>query len=506
MLATVAAVVLIAWVSAAEVNAARGDERPNIVFILADDLAWTDLGCYGHPWHETPHLDQLASEGMRFTEAYAPAPICSAARASIMTGKSTARLGFEFVTKNRPGRQQRLPSQSLDTPPFTLNLPLEETTVAEQLRDAGYQTAFFGKWHLNAHYGGYLGWSPTHGPKQQGFETAIEGFGSHPYGYAGTGNKPPKITQPGRFPNDSLVDNSIGFLKGQHPQPFFLMVSHYYVHTPVETPCQWLLEKYAQKVPVDSPNRKQRIAYAAFVETLDHYVGELLTALGESGHRDDTLVVFTSDNGGQPEFAANGPLRGSKWNLYEGGIRVPLLVRWPGHVPAKTTCSTPVIGYDLLPTFAEVAGKPVEKRDGTLDGLSLVPTLGDPTKQMVRPLYWHFPYYHPEQGFDQASKSIGVDDFAISQTRPQSAIRRGNWKLIYFDESDRGELYDLSHDVGEQTDLSEAQPTVARRLQRELNDYLDRVHARRPVRPAGGDKSQEGTEHCGPGRGVRKAV
>lgn len=301
----------------------RADDRPNVLLILADDLAWADLGCYGHPWHETPHLDRLASQGMRFTDGYAPAPICSASRASILTGKSTARLGFEFVTKNAPGRQKRLPGQSLVTPPFTLNLPLEETTVAEHLRDAGYHTAFFGKWHLNAHHGGYLGWSPTHGPKQQGFQTAIEGFGSHPYSFRGKRNKPPRITEPGRFPDDSMVGGAIGFLTEDRREPFFLMVSHFYVHTPVETRCEWLLDKYAGKAPADSPNRERRIAYGAFVETLDHYVGRLMTALDESGRAGDTLVTFTSDNGGHPEYAANGPLRGSKWNLYEGGCGLP---------------------------------------------------------------------------------------------------------------------------------------------------------------------------------------
>jgi arylsulfatase A-like enzyme len=258
---------------------ATATDQPNIVFILADDLAWSDLQCYGHPWHETPHLNRLAEQGMRFTDAYAPAPICSASRASILTGKSTARLGFEFVTKNKSGQQKRLDSQALQTLPYTLNLPLEETTVAERLRDAGYHTTFFGKWHLNAHHDRYIGWSPTHGPKRHGFQTAIEDFGSHPYSYRDQAGKVSKITQIGQFSKDSMTEKAISFLKEDRTDPFFLMVSHFYVHTPIETHCEWLLEKYARKIPADSPNRNKRIKYAAFVESLDHYLGQLLTAL-----------------------------------------------------------------------------------------------------------------------------------------------------------------------------------------------------------------------------------
>jgi uncharacterized sulfatase len=259
------------------------------------------------------------------------------------------------------------------------------------------------------------------------------------------------------------------------------MVSHFYVHTPVQTQCEWLHKKYERKVPADSPNRERRIAYGAFVETLDHYVGQLLRALDDTGHRDDTLVVFTSDNGGHPEYAANGPLRGSKWNLYEGGIRVPFIVRWPGRVSAGTTSSTPVIGYDLLPTFAEVAGKPPGTLGGSLDGISLVPVFADPSTRIDRVLFWHFPYYHPERGFEQSRASIGVDDFAVSQTRPQSAVRRGDHKLVHFYEDGRSELYDLSCDECEQRDLAKPQAATADPFVQELTSYLDEVKARRPV-------------------------
>jgi uncharacterized sulfatase len=452
-------------------SAAGADERPNILFILADDLAWSDLRCYGHPWHETPHLDALAKDGMRFTNGYAPAPICSASRASILTGKTAARLKFEFVTKNKPGRQRIDAPTRLAAPPFTLNLPLKETTIAERLGPRGYATAFFGKWHLNAHHKRYLGWSPTHGPRQQGFETAEEDFGAHPYSW---GKRTPEpLTTPGTFPADSMVERVTRYLRRKHKRPFFVMASSFYVHTPVRTPCRWLLEKYETRVPDDSPNREKRIAYAAFVETLDHYVGEMLGALDRAGLRERTLVVFTSDNGGHPEYTANGPLRGSKWNLYEGGIRVPFIARWPGRIPRGTTSETPVIGYDLLPTFAAAAGGKADE----CDGVSLLPLFEDSNWSPDRSLIWHFPYYHPERGYAAAREQIGINDFAVSKTRPQSAIRRGRHKLLQFYEDDRTELYDLADDVGEQKDRTDDGERSAT-LKAELRARLEEMEAR----------------------------
>jgi uncharacterized sulfatase len=263
-----------------------------------------------------------------------------------------------------------------------------------------------------------------------------------------------------------------------------MMVSHFYVHTPVETSCEWLLEKYAAKIPADSPNRERRIKYAAFVESLDHYAGQLLAALDDSGHADKTLVVFTSDNGGHPEYTANEPLRGSKWNLYEGGIRVPFIARWPGQIVAPGTCSTPVIGYDLLPTFVEVAGGAPGKDDPPIDGESIVRLFRTPSDSIGRTLYWHFPYYHPEKGYSKSRDQIGMSDFAVSQTRPQSAVRKGSHKLIYFHEDERTELFDLAASVSEQNDLRSANPGLTAELKRELEAYFNRVNARLPTRSA----------------------
>ena len=458
------------------VASSHGAERPNILLILADDLAWSDPACCGHPWHATPNLDALARDGMRFTSGYAPAPICSASRASILTGKTTARLGFEFVTKNEAGFQRIEGETSLKAPPFTLNLPLEEKTIPEYLNEFGYETAFFGKWHLNAHHGRYLGWSPEFGPRAQGFHTAEEDFGSHPYRW---GKRTPEpIKAKGELPQDTMIERAIAFLQQDRKQPFFLMVSLFHVHTPVRTRCQWLIDKYEQKVPRDSPNREQRVTYAAFVEEMDHHVGTLLAVLDEAGLREKTLVVFTSDNGGHPQYTANGPLRGSKWNLFEGGIRVPLIARWPKQIPEETVRSTPVIGYDLLPTFVELAGGAARE----VDGVSLVSQLKDPMHALDRSLLWHFPYYHPERGYKDARDEIGINDFAVSKTRPQSALRHGDYKLLYFHEDQSVELYDLANDLGEQKDVSESQRELTGKLKRELQERLREADARMPTR------------------------
>ena len=455
-------------------GAAGAAERPNVVLILADDLAWSDPACYGSRWHDTPNLDRLAREGMRFTQAYAPAPICSASRAAILTGRSPARLGFEFVTKAGPGRQAL--GQPLLPPPFTLDLPIEEVTVAEALTGAGYATGFFGKWHVSRHHGGYLRWSPTHGPLQQGFAAGDPDFGGHPYGYRKGGEADRAVLPDGAFPPDALTDKALAWMRGTK-RPFFLFLSHYFVHDPVHTRCGWLVDKYARKLPAGAA--PARAAYGAMVETLDHMVGRVLDALEESGLTKDTLVVFTSDNGGHPNHAANAPLRGSKWNLYEGGIRVPLIVRWPGRVAPGSTCVEPVTGCDLFPTFAELAGAAA---DGVArDGTSLVPLLRDAGARLPEgPLIWHFPYYHPEAGFDAAPERIGVDDFVTSRTRPQSAVRLGDWKLLHFHEDDRDELYDLRTDAGEQRDLVRAEPARARGLRRDLDARLAAAGARMP--------------------------
>jgi len=235
----------------------------------------------------------------------------------------------------------------------------------------------------------------------------------------------------------------------------------YYVHVPLDTRCKWLLEKYQARA--EGKFGAKRALYGAFVETLDHYVGQLLDAIEKLGLKDNTLVMLTSDNGGHPEFAFNAPLRGSKWNLYEGGIRVPLIVRWPGIVKSGSRCDTPVVSTDFMPIFCDIAGTTPA---APLDGKSILQAIeGKPCAALKdRSLYWHFPYYHPEKNFDQCKAAIGIEDGYVSQTRPQSAIRKGRYKLLYFYEDERCELYDLTGDVSEQRNLAEKMPEKTQAL------------------------------------------
>lgn len=450
---------------------------PNILFILSDDLSWTDPACYGNELFETPNIDRLSAEGMRFTRAYSPAPICSASRAGILTGKTPARLGFEFVTKNKPGFQPV--KAPLRSPPFTLNLDLDEVTLPEMLTPSGYRSGFYGKWHLNQHHKKYLGWSPTHGPPSQGFRESIEEFGSHPYQYW---NRKPERTyldlKDGEFPIDKLTNHAIDFIKQKHPAPFFCMVSHFYVHDPIHTRIKGLNDHYLAKIPDTHPRKDVVAQYGAMVTSLDHYIGELLKGLEESGKADSTIVIFTSDNGGHPNYAGNAPLRGSKWNLYEGGIRVPFVAKWKGQISPGSISDHPVTSLDLFATFAELAGADSSTAG---DSRSLLPIFkGETDIPGDRSLFWHFPYYHPERGFDEAPQTIGIDDGVTSQTRPHSAIRKGEWKLIWFQEDNRTELYHLAEDPNEAANLSDQRPRKRIELLNGLKSYLKESGARMP--------------------------
>lgn len=469
------------------------DKKPNVILIYIDDMGYSDISDYGDDYGqdliETPNMDQLIKEGKKFTNAYSSAPICSPSRAALLTGKTPARLNFEFVTKNETEDYswddqewvEKFSGRKLIPPPYTLNLPLEEITLAEALNEAGYTTGIVGKWHVAAHYQHYKGWSLTHGPEQQGFDYVAETFGSHPY--ADRFAQPLDIDdeyEKGEYPEDELTNKAIEFLQQDHEEPFFLFTSHYFVHDPFETKVEWLIEKYRNKA---GPNKSEdRIIYAAMMETLDYYVGQLLKAVESSGLFDNTIIILTSDNGGHPGVSYNRPFRGSKWNLYEGGIRVPMIVRWPGVVEAGSISGAPVSQVDFMPTLREIAG--LENNfERELDGLSLVPLLrGEKIdKYYNRDLIWHFPYYHPEgQAYDRVESEIGIEDGYVSKTTPQSAIRKDNLKLIYFYDEDRAELYDLSKDPSEQHDLSSVRPWDTELLKDHLLEKLHEKNARFP--------------------------
>ena len=447
---------------------------PNVIVLLADDLGWRDVGYAGHEQYRTPHIDRIAREGMRFDEAHSAAPICSPSRAALLTGRSVARLRYEFVPKFAAGRPQG--PQALQPPDFPTELPADMPTVATRLRDAGYSTAFFGKWHLNRHQGHYLGWRPGHGPESFGFDRCVDDFGAHPYGYGGRKQEP---VGGEAFPEDSLTSKAVEFLRAHRDKPFLLWMSFYHVHDPFHSRCVDRVAYHQSRLPEGaSPKRAH---YAAMVETLDHEIGRLLSALDEAGLAENTLVVFTSDNGGHPEVSANAPLRGSKWNLYQGGVRVPLAMRWPGRIKPGSSSAVPVIGMDLPATMLAAAGQP---QDITLDGRSLLPCFEGKAgpSWFERPLVWHFPFYQPETRFEQAKADIGVEDFAIARTHPHSAMRVGNLKLIHFFGSGTAELYDLAKDPSEQHDLTKTRPQQSAGLQRTLLETLAGVDARLPVR------------------------
>ena len=415
--------------------AAPHDPRPNIVFVFADDLGVNDLGCYGRGEHRTPHLDRLASEGMRFTSASTAQPICSPSRAAVMTGKCPARLN---LTNYLPGRPDT-PGQKLLQPRIEGFLPLEEVTLAELLKQAGYATGLFGKWHLGG---------PAHSPNLQGFDV-VE---------SPRANTPPTAEEGGKG-EFAITAAAERFIEANRDRPFFCYVPHNNPHIPLAAP-QDLVERNRDAFhPV----------YAAMIETLDRAVGRLLAKIEALGLSDRTIVVFTSDNGGLHvlEFPGtpatrNAPLRAGKGYLYEGGLREPLLVKWPGIIEPGRVCDTPVVLTDLVPTLLEAARIDPAKAVGPLDGVSLMPLLRG-GEMPPRPLFWHFPNYTNQGG------------------RPAGAVREGNWKLVEQFEDGSLELYDLATDPGETRNLAAAEPKRVERMLAALRDWRTRVGARMPT-------------------------
>ncbi|NOX54433.1 MAG: sulfatase [Planctomycetes bacterium] len=463
---------LIAYLTAALCGAGRAeagtDERPlNFVLFVVDDLGWSDLGCYGSDLHETPRIDRLARTGMRFTDAYAAAPVCSPTRASIMTGKYPARLHITTWYGDAVDPEvNKEPNLKLIPPASEHNLAHREVTIAEALKRAGYLTAHIGKWHLG---------DPAHYPQTQGFDINIGGtFSGCPASFFSPffdadGNAMPglRTTRKGEYLTDRLTDEAVNFIGGTDGRPFFLHLAYYAVHTPIEGKPE-LVERYRKKIKPGMVHRNP--AYAAMVESVDRSVGRVLDKLDELGIADRTVVILISDNGGAHYryrgqiITSNRPLRAGKGTLYEGGVRVPLIVRWPGKTPARTVCREPVISNDLYPTILDIAGVRDDRShsDG-IDGLSLVPLLEDPSARLPRDaLFWHYPHYY------------------YGMNTPVSSIRQGRWKLLEHLEDGRLELYDLARDIGETNNLAAAMPEKAERLRQRLDAWRRKVGARMP--------------------------
>ena len=428
---------------------AAPDRKPNIVFILIDDMGWRDTAVYGSRFYETPNIDKLASQGMRFTNAYAACPVCSPTRASIMTGKYPARL---HLTDWIPGH--KFPYAKLKPAEFHMELPLSETTIAEELKRLGYATASIGKWHL--------GKEPFY-PDKQGFDINIAGCnkGSTPSHF-----DPYKIpTLPtrkeGEYLADRLTDEALGFIEKNKDRPFFLYLPHYAVHTPIQAKKE-ITAKYQAKVKPDDP--QNRPDYAAMVQSVDESIGRVMAKLDELGIADNTIVFFNSDNGGVhiTKITSNAPLREGKGTMYEGGIREPLIIRWPRKVKPGSLCDTPVVSTDYYSTILNVAkDSPVSAR--TVDGMSLMPLITQTGAPDRKAIYWHYPHYHP------------------GGTSPAGAVRYGDWKLIEYFEDGRLELYNLKDDLSETTNLSAQMPDMTAKLHKMLLDWRTSVNAVMPT-------------------------
>ena len=421
---------------------------PNVVFVLADDLGWSELGCYGSTFNETPHLDQLAREGVKFTQAYAAAPVCSPFRASLMTGQYPARVGITDYL--RPNDDKHL-SPKL-------------TTLAELFKEAGYATGMLGKWHLT----GYKNHGATEvPPTEHGFDEALvsenRGIGGgsyfHPYHF----NREIQQRLPGK---EHLIDRmnieAVEVIERHKDRPFFLYKSHYAVHTRMVGRPD-LVEKYTKKRDSLKSRRDppHNVHLAAQLELIDHGVGMIMKKLKALGLEKNTLVIFTSDNGGEGRVTSNAPLRGAKSQLHEGGIREPLIAHQPGFIPKGTVCNTPITSVDHFPTFANLLGISPPKGQ-VVDGVSYLTLLRQPKARLERDaIYWHYPLARPH--------FLG----GVSG----GAIRQGDFKLIEFFTDKQVELYDLKNDIGERRDLSKSMPKKAEALQAKLADWRRDVGA-----------------------------
>jgi arylsulfatase A-like enzyme len=466
----VAACLLLSLVAEAAESSKIGlqkHQRPNLIFLLADDLGWRDLGCYGSTFYETPNLDRLARTGMRFTDAYAACSVCSPTRASILTGKYPARLG---LTDWLPGRKDR-PDQKLNHPVILQHLPSEEVTFGQVFKDAGYRTAFMGKWHLGG---------PKYFPEKFGFELNVGGCGlGHPPSYFSPYQIPNLPDGPsGEYLTDRLTDEAIKFISANADKPFLLYLSHYAVHNPQQAKTN-LIEKYRSKLAALPPTdgvewvtegntRARQIqnqpVYAAMMQSLDESIGRIMGKLSELGLADNTILVFTSDNGGlstaEGAPTSNVPLRAGKGWPYEGGVREPLLVRWPGVTKAGAVCHEPVLSTDLYPTFLEMTGLPSRPQQHR-DGDSFISLLNGKTRA-EKPFFWHYPHYSNQGG------------------GPCGAIRLGDYKLIEWYEDMRCELFNLKDDQGEKRNLSVALPKKTEDLRNRLHTWRKELNAAMP--------------------------
>ena len=440
-------------------------EKPNIVYIMADDLGWADVGYNGAKFYETPNIDAMCAAGMKFNSAYPGASNCMPSRACIMSGMYITRTQMWTpggkakgdITKMKFLVPRRGDKKGDAVFPSKMALEPEVTSIAEVLGEAGYRTGRFGKWHL--------------GPDEQGFHVSDAGGNGKGGGGRFYGNVDVA---------ERLTDVAIGFIEENKAQPFFLYLCHWDVHTPIRARKE-VVEKYKAKLTVGRWDREWNPTYAAMIEAVDTSVGRIREALEANGLSENTLVMFTSDNGGYSGATWCEPLKGAKGAFYEGGIRVPTCVEWPTVVKPGGSCDAPITGVDLMPTFAELAGAELPA-DQPVDGRSWVPLLSGEDALADRAIYWHYPLYLAGGGYNQVVPVDGTEAKYWRAT-PCSVIRKGDWKLIQFFESDTVQLFNLKDDIGESNDLSKSQPEKAEQLRQQLLAWQKKTQAVIPREP-----------------------
>jgi arylsulfatase A-like enzyme len=460
---------------------AAAPNRPNIIFILADDLGYTDLGCYGSQYYETPNIDRLAAEGVRFTDGHTSGANCQPTRAALLSGQYGPRTGVYTVGGIDRFNWRSRPLRPVDN---VTALPLDKVTIADTLKKAGYATGMFGKWHL--------GNDADHHPSKRGFDEAISSAGQH-FNF----KTDPKVDCPeGQYLADFLTDRAVDFIERHKGAPFFLYLPHFGVHSPHHAKKE-LIKRFKNKQPVGGHHDP---TYAAMIASVDESVGRILDTLEKNGLAENTLVIFSSDNGGvggydtvgikgKPGITSNAPLKGGKGTFAEGGITVPWIFRWKGTIRPGQTNDTPMISVDLYPTLVEFAAADAPP-DYTLDGVSLAGLLAGTQPNLDRDaIYWHFPGYLGSSGNQWRTTPVGV-------------IRQGDWKLLEYFEDGKLELYNLKNDLSEKNNLADAQPEMTQELRDKLAAWRESVGAKMPTP---NDDQSASERPKGKGKGKKKA-
>ena len=426
---------------------------PNVIVILVDDMGQTDAACYGSRLYATPHIDQLAKDGVRFTDGYSACTVCSPTRAALLTGKYPARLR---ITDWIAGHDK--PKAKLKIPDWQKFLPFEEITLAEQLKSAGYATASIGKWHLTP---GLKSGDDAYYPEKHGFDINVGGYArGQPPSYFSPYGIPTLTEGPkGEFLTDREAAEAVKFMEANKDRPFFIYLPHYAVHTPLAGKPE-VIAQYKGKIDADATLKQRNATYAALVSSVDDALGTIRANLRRLKLEDNTVIFFTGDNGGLLPITENSPYRAGKGSAYEGGVRVPLIALWPGVTKPGSIEATPAITLDLYPTVLEMTG--VKPLTAQVDGRSLAPVLRG-GKLDRDAIYWHYPHYHP------------------GGATPYSAIRKGNLRLVHFYEDDRDELYDLAQDIGETKNLAATQPEKTKELRTQLDGWLKSIDAQFPT-------------------------